>query len=67
MAVHRHHLRTRRSPTMTSTLTKARTWMPAPTHRRFFSGRPKTWLPRPCCCAAARSPQPRRSDEYASS
>jgi hypothetical protein len=33
---------------------------------RFSGERPRTWPPQPCCCAAARSQQPRRSDKYAS-
>jgi hypothetical protein len=67
MAVHQHHLRAHRSPTTTSKPMKTRTSTPVPTHRRFSGGRPRTRLPQPCCCTAARNRQPRRSDKYASS
>jgi hypothetical protein len=66
-AVHLRHRRARRSPTTIDAPTKARTPTPTVTHHRFSGGRPRTLPLRPCCCAAARSLQPPRSDECASS
>jgi hypothetical protein len=66
-AVRQHHRRTHRSPLMTNTPTEVRTSTPTLMYRRFSGGCPRTWPPRPCCCTAARSQQPRRSDECASS
>jgi hypothetical protein len=54
-----------RSPTTTDAPMKVR--MPTLTHHHSSDGRPRTWLRRPCCCAAVRSPQPPRSDVCGSS
>jgi hypothetical protein len=46
---------------------QARTSTSTPTQHHSFGGRPKTWPLRLCCCATARSWQPSRSGECASS
>jgi hypothetical protein len=53
--------------TTTDAPTEARMPTPMLTHRHPSSGRPRTLPLRPCCYAAARSLQPPRSDECASS
>jgi hypothetical protein len=56
----------RREHTTTDTPMRARTSTPTPTPtltlRHFSGGRLRTLPLRPCCCAAARSPRPPRSD-----
>jgi hypothetical protein len=61
----------RQRATTTNTPTRERTSTPTPTPmltlRHFSSRRLRTLPLRPCCCAAARSPRPPRSDGCASS